>query len=291
MGARRGRPTTRRERLRGARAFRRRNPSRRCGGTTRLGRDERFVVPSRAFTGSLHTGTGTGTGTGTRIACANGTASLSVVVQPREHHEQHGAVVVSQRARAGAEAIPARTRRSAPGAVSAAAFSKAVPPRRSARVRVVRPGTQPHSMPFRPPRRPRRRAPRACAGAGGHVPRRPPARRRELPQLEPDAARCRASWARAARCATAASSASGSWRTSRPPAARLRGGGGERALHRLAVRLRRAPAAWGSNPTGAGAAARGGGRPGAGPSLLATRASSGSSRGPPHTPRARTRAR
>ena len=64
MGARRGRPTTRLERLRGARAFRRRNPSRRCGGTTRLGRDERFVVPSRAFTGSLHTGTGTGTGTG-----------------------------------------------------------------------------------------------------------------------------------------------------------------------------------------------------------------------------------
>ena len=54
----------------------------------------------------VHTGTGTGTGTGTRIACANGMASLSVVVQPREHHEQHGAVVVSQRVRASPEAIP-----------------------------------------------------------------------------------------------------------------------------------------------------------------------------------------
>ena len=105
MGARRGRPTMRLERPRRARFS-----STEFVSSLRwyIQRDSVATSVSSSRVGHLqvHTGTGTGTGTGTRIACANGTASLSVVVQPREHHEQHGAVVVSQRARAGAEAIP-----------------------------------------------------------------------------------------------------------------------------------------------------------------------------------------
>ena len=147
--------------------FRRRNPSRRCGGTCNATRSRRAASSSRVGHLQVHTGTGTGTGTGTRIACANGTASLSVVVQPREHHEQHGAAVVVNALALGAEAIPHVRGRSAPGAVSAAAFSKAVPPRRSARVRDRPAGTQlTRCLSARRAAR-GRRAPRACAGAGG----------------------------------------------------------------------------------------------------------------------------
>ena len=241
------------------------------------------VSSSRVGHLQVHTGTGTGTGTGTRIACANGTASLSVVVQPREHHEQHGAVVVSQRARAGAEAIPH---------VRVARRQARFPPllfrkrsRRAARpvCAIVRPGTQLNRCLFRPPRRPRRRAPRACAGRGrGTCPGGHPPGGGSFPSLN-----------RTPHALQSVLGPSGPLRHSGVFCVRqlahvtpARGAGSAEAdASALCTASRCASAARtslvGSNPTGAGAARARRQDPAPGPSLLATRASSRLFTGPP----------
>ena len=99
MGARRGRPRTRPRlgRLRGARAFlyRRRVPS------LVVQHEVSFVVALSRLQIYRFTGTGTCTGEVYRVFHLR----VSVVVQSGEHHEQHGAVVIGQDARAGAETI------------------------------------------------------------------------------------------------------------------------------------------------------------------------------------------
>ena len=283
MGARRGRPTMRLERLRGARAFRRRNSSRRCGGTYNATRSRRaFRRPESGIYRYIQVqvqvqvqARGSRARTARRrFQWSYSPASTMSSTAPSWSVNAHAPAPKRFRTYASLGARRGFRRcffESGPAAPLGPCA------RSSGRVLNLLDAFPPAAPPASP-----------CAarlrGAGrGHVPRRPPTRRRELPQLEPDAARVAerlgperpvAPQRRLLRPAVGA-------RHARPRRG-LRGGGRERALHRLAVRLRRAHQPRGVEPDGRWRRrARAAAGPGAGPSLLATEPPPGSSRGPP----------